>query len=161
MSLLNRRSTKIEPIHGNDYITPDFVFDYLNKEFNFELDAACSKKNCKTKMGLFVEKVNALELDWNCSGWIWLNPPYKPLKPWVQKVQEEASQGRKIVVLIPPVILCSNYFSKYLPDEIRFIVGRIPFILDGESLHSNTRDSCLLIYNSMRKGISWGFFKTI
>jgi site-specific DNA-methyltransferase (adenine-specific) len=134
-------------IHGNIFETPQWLFDSLSDEFNFTHDLACNAGNAKCEKH-FTEADDSLKQDWHkLNGWLWLNPPYSPLKPWIKKTQIENSLGAKVVVLCPPVI-STRYFSEWLPSEIRFIVGRIPFIKDGAEMKSNTNDSCLLIYDT-------------
>lgn len=133
-------------IHGNVFETPHWLFDALNKEFNFTFDLACNKQNAKCEQ-FYTEEENSLLKEWHkLNGWLWLNPPYSPLKPWIIKAQQENKKGARIVVLCPPIIT-SRYFQEYIPSEIRFIVGRVPFILNGKEMKSNTNDSCLLIYD--------------
>ena len=135
-------------IHGNIFETPQWLFDSLNSEFDFTWDLACNADNIKCPFYFSEDDHNSLEEDWHrCEGWLWLNPPYSPLKPWIVKAQEENQKGAKIVVLCPPIIT-TKYFSQWLPSEIRFIVGRVPFLKDGVEMKSNTNDSCLLIYDS-------------
>ena len=134
-------------IHGNVFETPQWLFDALHEEFNFTYDLACNDKNRKTTRG-FTEDQDSLSKDWSkLNGWLWLNPPYSPLKPWIEKAQSENEKGAKIVVLCPPIIT-TRYFKQHLPSEIRFIVGRVPFLLNGVEMKSNTNDSCLLIYDT-------------
>ena len=134
-------------IHGNVFETPEWLFNALDREFDFRFDLACNEKNAKCQK-FYTEKEDSLSQDWHkLEGWLWLNPPYSPLKPWIVKAQEENKKGAKIVVLCPPII-SSRYFQEHLPSEIRFIVGRVPFILNGVEMKSNTNDSCLLIYDT-------------
>lgn len=134
-------------IHGNVFETPDWLFNSLNEEFSFTYDLACNEENCKTEKG-YTEKDDSLSKDWHkLDGWLWLNPPYSPLKPWIEKAQKENALGARIVVLCPPII-STRYFKQHLPSEIRFIVGRVPFLLNGVEMKSNTNDSCLLIFDT-------------
>ena len=134
-------------IHGNVFETPQWLFDSLNVEFDFQCDLACNSDNAKVSK-CFTEKDDSLTQNWHkIDGWLWLNPPYSPLKPWIVKSQQENAKGAKIVVLCPPIIT-SRYFQNHLPSEIRFIVGRVPFLLNGVEMKSNTNDSCLLIYDT-------------
>lgn len=135
-------------IHGNIFETPDWLFCVFNDEFNFQWDLACDINNSKCKNKLNCENYDSLKEDWHrlSDGWLWLNPPYSPLKPWIVKAQKENKKGAKIVILCPPII-STKYFAQWLPSEIRFIVGRLPFIKDGIEMKSNTNDSCLLIYD--------------
>ena len=136
-------------IHGNEYETPSFLFDALNAEFSFTFDLACTAKTAKCeKYFSLAEGKDSLKMRWHdIPGWLWLNPPYSPLKPWIVKAQEENARGAKIVILCPPII-STRYFQARLPSEIRFILGRIPFLLDDKLLKSNTSDSALLIYDT-------------
>jgi len=134
-------------IHGNVFETPQWLFDSLNAEFDFQCDLACNSDNAKVSK-CFTEQDDSLTQNWHkIDGWLWLNPPYSPLKPWIVKAQQENAKGAKIVVLCPPIIT-SRYFQNHLPSEIRFIVGRVPFLLNGVEMKSNTNDSCLLIYDT-------------
>jgi site-specific DNA-methyltransferase (adenine-specific) len=134
-------------IHGNVFETPNWLYSSLDKEFSFSYDLACDKNNAKCEK-FYTENDDSLGQDWHkLSGWLWLNPPYSPLKPWIVKAQKENSLGARIVVLCPPIIT-TRYFRQRLPSEIRFILGRVPFLLDGKEMKSNTNDSCLLIYDT-------------
>lgn len=134
-------------IHGNVYNTPQWLFDTLNREFNFTWDLACDDDNSKCE-NFISKKKDSLKHPWHTlDGWLWLNPPYSPLRPWIEKAQLENSKGARIVVLCPPIIT-TRYFQNHLPSEIKFIVGRLPFILNGKEMKGNTNDSMLLIYDT-------------
>lgn len=142
---MKTQKVQFKTIHGNIFGTPQWLYDSLNKEFNFTTDLACTEENKKAPVGI-TEKDDSLRKDWHkIDGWLWLNPPYSPLKPWIQKAQKEFLLGAKIVMLVPPHIT-SRYFQEVLPSQIRFIVGRVPFWKDGVLMKGNTSDSCLLIY---------------
>lgn len=133
---------QFKTVHGNEFATPQWLFDAIDAEFNFTTDLACTPENQKCPKGLY----DSLNEEWHKrDGWLWLNPPYSPLKPWIKKAQSEFLKGAKIVVLCPPIV-STRYFSEVPPAQIRFIVGRVPFVLNGEEMKSNTHDSCLLIY---------------
>jgi phage N-6-adenine-methyltransferase len=138
---------QFKTIHGNEFATPQWLFDSLNAEFNFTRDLAATRENAKCP--LYIPKeADSLHLDWSVfKGWLWLNPPYTPLKPWIEKCQIENQKGARIVALVPPFI-SARYFQKHLPSEIRFILGRVPFVLNGKEMKANTHDSCLLIYDT-------------
>lgn len=134
---------QFKTIYDNEFHTPQWLFDALNMEFNFQVDLACTEQNKKCPVGL----TDSLNQPWRelSDGWMWLNPPYSPLKPWIEKAQSESLKGAKIVMLCPPLI-SSRYFSKVPPAQIRFILGRISFVRDGKEMPGNSADSCLLIY---------------
>lgn len=136
------------PVSSNEFETPQAVYDHFDNEFSFEWDLACRKTNVKCNNGLFVEDVDSLTVDWHklSKGWLWCNPPYSPLRPWIEKAQQEFLKGAKICMLVPP-FLGSAYYSTVIPSEIRLIKGRIKFIgADGVPMKANTNDSCLLVF---------------
>lgn len=71
--------------------TPQWLFDELNDEFHFTLDAAADSKNFKVLPFLTAEQ-DALKCKW--SGQVWCNPPYgRDIGKWVQKAYEESVRG--------------------------------------------------------------------
>ena len=53
-------------VKGNDnFRTPQGLYDQLDKIFNFTLDAACTKEDCKAPRGLYHDEgVDALACSW-------------------------------------------------------------------------------------------------
>lgn len=72
-----------------DWGTPQWLFDELDREFHFTLDAAATKEN--TKCASFLE--DGLTQDWE--GVVWCNPPYgKGVTPkWIEKAYKENLRG--------------------------------------------------------------------
>jgi site-specific DNA-methyltransferase (adenine-specific) len=136
---------------SNYFETPDFFFQKYNKIYNFQFDLSANKSNKKCER-FFSEQDDSLKQDWHkINGWLWLNPPYSPLKPWIQKAQQEFKKGAQIVVLIPP-IMNTRYFKEVLPTKIIMVVGRIPFLNpDKVPMRGNSHDSCLVVYDGQEK----------
>ena len=109
-----------------DWETPQYLFDELNKEFNFTCDIAASPENAKVKF--FISKdTNALRQHW--SGLCWCNPPYgREIGLWVKKAHEEALKGVTTAMLIP-ARTDTAYFHDYIYGkyEVRFLKGRLKF----------------------------------
>lgn len=80
--------------------TPDDIFKPLDQIFCFTLDAAADKENAKCAAFL-TEEDNSLICDWQ-GNIVWCNPPYKNLRPWVQKANDEALKGACTVVMLIP-----------------------------------------------------------
>ena len=108
--------------HVDDWATPDYIYNELNNEFNFDFDPCPLQHN--------LEDWDGLEIEWgNCN---FINPPYsrKLKESFVKKSIEESKKG-KICVLLLPVSTSTILFYEYiLPNkkEIRFIKKRIKFI---------------------------------
>lgn len=107
-----------------DWETPQWLFDQLNKEFNFTLDVASSKENHKCKK-YFTELENGLEQDWS-NNIVWCNPPYgRDIYNWVKK----ASESNTTVVMLLPARTDTRWFHDYIYNkaQIRFLRGRLKF----------------------------------
>ena len=59
---------------AHDWGTPQWLYDELNKEFNFTLDA-CASENNKKHSNFFSPKQDSLKQIW--TGNIFINPPYR------------------------------------------------------------------------------------
>lgn len=107
--------------------TPQYIFDWLNVEFDFLLDGACNANNCKCIFG-FTEDQNSLICNWASYNRVWLNPPYSDPLPWVKKAYEESQKGCTVVCLLPADI-STKWFHEWVigKAEIRFVQGRISF----------------------------------
>lgn len=109
--------------------TPQELFDKLNEQYHFTLDAAASEKNAKCEK-FYDIKTNGLLQDWE-NETVWLNPPYGRIKTaqWVEKAANEAKKGTKIVMLIP-ARTDTRWFHKYIYGiaKVGFIKGRLKFV---------------------------------
>ncbi|MEI7341232.1 phage N-6-adenine-methyltransferase [Pectobacterium brasiliense] len=132
------------------YQTPLWLFDALDLEFGFYLDAAASDKNALCSNYL-TESDDALNTDWVSHGAIWINPPYSKITPWVEKAAEECRKQRQAVVMLIPEDMSVGWFSLALEyvDEVRVIThGRVNFIdpSTGVEKKGNSKGSMLLIW---------------
>ena len=109
-----------------NWATPPALFEELNKEFNFTLDACASADNYKVA-NYFDKETNALEQDWR--GVVWMNPPYgRTIGTWMKKAYEAARGGATVVCLVPARTDTNWWWNYAMKGEIRFIKGRIKFI---------------------------------
>lgn len=109
--------------------TPRWLFEALDKEYDFTLDAAASAKNHLCDKYFTVED-NALEQDWSRDV-VWLNPPYSKLKVFAKKAYEEALKGSTVVMLVPArtdTVAFHDYLSQ---GDVAFLRGRLKFSLNG------------------------------
>lgn len=112
----------------NNWETPQKLFDELNKEFNFTIDAAADAENRKCER-YYTKQENALEKSWKNER-VFLNPPYgRELPKWVKKAAEEAKNKNTIIVMLIPARTDTKWFHDYIykKAEIRFIKGRLKF----------------------------------
>lgn len=76
--------------------------------------------------------------------WLWLNPPYDYVEPWMDRCAHEMENGRNIMVLIPASV-GARWWARWV-DPYAYVLpltGRLKFI--G---HTNTfpRDLALCLY---------------
>ena len=146
---------------SNDtWATPLKIFKYYDAKFNFMLDVCAEDSTAKCKYFLTKEN-DALSFDWDSlmvkGEYIWCNPPYSNIAPWVKKAIDCAKGGVGVVMLV----MCDpsvKWFSLALEycTEIQFITnGRISFESDGVPQNGNNKGSCIFIFSpnmlSLRK----------
>lgn len=115
---------------NNEWQTPQWLFDYYNRKYEFTVDLAATDKN--TKCGIyFTKEQNSLKQNWHeLKGWLWCNPPYgRKLPEWIEKAHIESCLGAKIAMLIPASV-GTQYWAKFIinkVENITFFTGRIKF----------------------------------
>ena len=113
----------------DDWGTPQTLFDELNNEFNFTLDACASAHNFKVNV-YFTKEDNALVQDW--AGIVWMNPPYgRAIGKWMKKAFEESQKGATVVCLVPARTDTAWWHDYAIKGEIRFLRGRLKFEQPG------------------------------
>lgn len=132
---------------SDEWTTPQWLFDELNKEFNFTLDVAAIAENSKCGQSFLTD---ALNTSWSCPiagpHICWLNPPYSMCSEFIKKAYEESEKGNTIVALVP-ARTDTKWFHNYCYNkenvEIRFLKGRLKF---GDSKNSAPFPSVLIIF---------------
>ncbi|HUT00251.1 MAG TPA: DNA N-6-adenine-methyltransferase [Candidatus Thermoplasmatota archaeon] len=133
---------------GDEWETPKWLFDKLDKEFHFNCDAACTVENrkCDTFYDINGDALNP-NADWNNIAF--LNPPYSKIAAFMKKAYEESLKGATVVCLIP----CrtdTRYWHDYCmkASEIRLIKGRLKFTNQNiEKTTSATFPSCIVVFD--------------
>lgn len=125
-----------------DWCTPIELFNELDREFHFDLDAAATAKSAKCKH-FFTPEENGLLMDWG-GHTVFCNPPYgRSLKQWVKKAYEERKKPETCIVMLIPARTDTSYFHEYIyggkADEIRFLRGRIVFTNEDGQPHRDAK----------------------
>jgi site-specific DNA-methyltransferase (adenine-specific) len=134
---------------SDEWETPQALFDLLDKEFHFTLDAAATKDNSKCGPR-YADKIGgSLTINWaqhSQGGAIWLNPPYSKIKDFIKKAYEESLKGSTVVCLIPSRT-DTRYWHDYVMKaaEIRFIKGRLKF---GGATNGAPFPSCIVVFDN-------------
>ena len=139
----------------NSWGTDPDIFNAMDREFNFVLDAAADNKN--HKCDIYMTKENdSLTIPW---AWylqdyksrnVWINPPYgrNMIKKFMAKCIEEKELGITSVMLVPATL-----DAQWLPikdiSEIRIITGgRLSFYhpTTNKKVAGNTKGSMFVIF---------------
>lgn len=130
---------------SNEWETPKDLFDKLDAEFRFSLDAAATPENAKCdRYFTFIQ--NGLAQSWGGER-VWLNPPYGvDLHKWVQKAATEPSE---VTVMLIPARTDTRYWHAYIlgneKAEIRFLKGRLKF---GNARHGAPFPTAIVVFRN-------------
>lgn len=125
---------------SDEWSTPQGFWEALNKEFDFDVDAAASAENRKLDRYFGLDhphQNNALAMEWHPYGQrFWLNPPYSKCREFIGKAAEQARKGCTVVCLVPSRTDTRWWHERVwdtrehrLRDgvEVRFVKGRLTF----------------------------------
>lgn len=111
--------------------TPKKLYNTLEGEFAFTLDAAASWVSAKCEQYLD-EEIDALKVNW--WGRVFCNPPYSKVGEFIDKAVEEVMAGRvEVAVLLVAARVDTKWWWRacQYAGEIRFLKGRLKFEVYG------------------------------
>ncbi|MAX38797.1 MAG: hypothetical protein CME33_19745 [Gimesia sp.] len=111
-----------------EYETPQWLFDHLDQEFHFTLDAAALTENAKCGE-FFTPESDGLKQSW-AGHTVWCNPPFSKLEigDWVSKAFEESKNGATTVMLLPSAYKDYRWWKSHCTfSEVRFIHNYVRF----------------------------------
>ena len=114
----------------DDWSTPQPLFDVLNAEFHFDLDACATAETAKCATYFSLDKgTGALNVPWH--GNVFMNPPYgRAIVQWVRKACEERRNANLIVGLLP-ARTDARWFHDYVLNQahkVMFTRGRVGYL---------------------------------
>lgn len=134
-----------------DYGTPNEFLNAACKRLGipcFTWDLAASDENRKACYW-YTQEDDSLAQDWDlCGGWLWLNPPYSNITPWVAKA---ASCVESNIAMLIPASVGANWWKEHVHNRAHVLLlnGRITF--EGAS-DPYPKDCALLLYTPAIKG---------
>ena len=136
--------------YSDEWETPQELFDELDAEFHFTLDAAASDERHKCTR-YYTKEQDGLLQDWGGEV-VWCNPPYSRglMEKWVEKAYRECRTDGTVVVLLIPSRTDVKYFHRFILHraEIRFIRGRLKY---DNAKHNAPFSSMIVIFRGAEK----------
>lgn len=129
-----------------EWETPQYVFDALNAEFDFQLDVCATEENKKCAR-YFDKPADGLKQEWSpyhC----FMNPPYgKEIGLWMRRAYEQSLTGG-IVVCLVHARTDTRWWHDWAmkASEIRFVKGRLKF---GDGKQSAPFPSCIVVFREL------------
>ena len=135
---------------SDDWETPHDLFAKWNMLFLFTLDPCSTKDTAKCKKYYTVED-NGIFQSWKGER-VFMNPPYSEIPTWVNKaVLEVEHNDCDLVFGLLPAWTDRIWFHELVyhrAKEIRFLQGRVKFLLNGESQGSPIFGSMVVIWEN-------------
>lgn len=131
--------------------TPPSLYQRLDAEFGFRLDAACDTGSILAPEGLCADLGRSGLLEpWDIyGGAVWCNPPYSRIRPWMEQALR-AGRNVPVVLLVPADTSTRWWYECVARDaaEVRFLVGRVRFVsADGsKARHTLSTPSAIVVY---------------
>ena len=101
----------------DNWATPQWLFDELNKIFHFTLDVCASEDNHKCDK-YFTKETDGLKQDWG-EHVIWCNPPYgREIVGWVNK----CSKHKGVAVMLLPARTDTKWWQEYIYHNPNLLV---------------------------------------
>lgn len=149
---MNNTDIVLRSRQSDEWETPEALFQDLDKEFHFDLDACATDENHKCE-AYFTREQDGLEQNWE-GHTVWCNPPYSQIKKWVRKCYYEGHKPNTTVVMIVPSRTDTQWFQNYVLHraEIRFINGRVRFVGPG-TIANAPFPSALICYRGPQEKI--------
>jgi site-specific DNA-methyltransferase (adenine-specific) len=128
---MNGKDTALFSKASDEWSTPQWLFDQLDQEFNFDCDAAGQRENSKCihhfQDALIHPWYREPEAGVSLKSF-WLNPPYSKIGAFMKKAYEESLKGAVVVCLIPSRT-DTRYWHDYVmkAQELRFVKRRLSF----------------------------------
>ena len=162
----------VEPLKmSNDlWSTPPEVFNALDMEFKFDFDV-CAENQTAQCLDYWTIEDDALSKNWAVAGsvfenrmgsYLWCNPPYSKILPWVVKAIEAQAAGRGTVMLVmcDPSVKWFSLAAQFA-SEIRFVTeGRLAFLKNGKPQSGNNKGSAIFVFDPHRIGAGHVSFVT-
>lgn len=127
---------------SDEWQTPTWLFQALDREFYFTLDGAATPQNALCRRFCAADAA----MPWSGER-VFCNPPYSNIEPFVK-----AAFDAEIAVLLLPVRTDSDWFQMLIERraEIRWFRKRVNFIQNGEEVKGAPFPPLIAIVKAMQ-----------
>lgn len=144
--------SKTPPAIRDLWRTPEFVFNYYDRRFEFHVDLAASESNRLCNQYYSAED-SAFTYCKRVYGNVWCNPPYSAIGQWVELCARLARETGYVFVMLLPADTSVKWFAEAMREcsECHLISGRLSFISDetGEPVSGNNKGSAVFIFDPL------------
>lgn len=129
--LTQSNNSKRNRVLIGEWQCPDELFQELDNEFHFTLDACAQPFSAKCKK-FFTPKDDGLAQNWK-GHTVWCFPPSGvcQLRDWVRKAAHEAKKANTTVVMLLPVSTDARWFHEHILHAngvtLRFLPARVHY----------------------------------
>ena len=141
------RRRRQNPKANDDWETPPDIFEDLDRQFAFTLDAAASRHNSKLPR-YWSQEDDALTKDWQGER-IWLNPPYSLVAHFMKKAATEPMKDNDCRVVLVAARIDTEWWHRWVMPyaaEVWTVYGRIHFLKNGQKVAGAAFPSAIVIY---------------
>ena len=102
---------------GNAWLTPAWFVEEIRTAFGgrIDLDPCTEPSNPAAARKFYTAQDDGLKKVWK--GRVWVNPPYSPSEPWIDKAIASANAGAQVYMLLP--VFRANAMTFVLDDRAR------------------------------------------
>lgn len=132
---------------GNDnFETPKYIFEQLDRIFDFELDCAATHDNALCTLYM-TEWENALIMPWDKR--TFCNPPFSKKAAFIEKAYNDVTKGicPVCVMILPLNSMDTRVWHKFIEGQFYYEIleGRISFINPGTGIPQKGNNSGTVI----------------
>lgn len=113
----------------NSYETPEYLYEYFNEQYKFELDVAANEHN--SKCGKYFRDAFSKDSWGDHAQSFWCNPPFSNQRKWLKLCYEQAKKCNITVVCLVIAWNGGLYHHDYVVGHATRLIqlcGRVAFL---------------------------------
>lgn len=147
----------------SEWETPQWFINLVNKEYPLDVDVCATPETAKAPI-YYTPSTDGLLQIWKPGLNYWMNPPYGRhlIENWVKKAHYAAIEGARVICLVPARTDTQWWHAHCTVGEVRFIYGRLRFLLNGKEQTSAPFPSALVILHPFlaNQTVKWWYPKS-